>query len=49
MVIAKLSAANLIPNKVAPRYMTEKKIETGRKDNCRVVIPSKGIMVRTEK
>lgn len=50
MVIAKLNAANLIPNKVAPRYIEEKKIETvkkGKKDR-RAVIPSKSIMVNAE-
>ena len=50
MAIAKLSAANLIPNKVAPRYKEEKKTETvkkGKKD-CRAVIPSKGIVVNAE-
>ena len=50
MLIAKLSAAHLIPNKVKPRYIEEKKTETIKKNekNHKIVVKSKSLTMNLE-
>ena len=47
MVIAKLSAANLIPNKVAPRYIEERKSKVLERNSNRIV-RSKSLIMNLE-
>ena len=47
MVIAKLSAANLIPNKVTPRYIEERKSKVLERNSNRIV-RSKSLIMNSE-
>ena len=50
MIIAKLSAANLIPNKVAPRYIEERnsKVLERNQKNPNTTVRSKSLIMNPE-